>query len=215
MTRRSRLATLYDEYLKKAPQQSRSRTIVESILAAGIERLSGAEEDEEITINEVASRAGVGVGSLYDYFRDRKSLLAGVAAKITEDNIRAFERMLSESSSLPIRGLIERLVDFTFETYLGHKRLSRRILRIALPAGLLPTLADGQTRFAAVLADALSKRTDVDVGDGNIDHAAYVAVQSMMGIVGTSIWQDIEPLERDALRAELIRLFERYFTRAQ
>lgn len=213
MTRRSRLSALYDEYLKKAPQQSRSRTIVESILAAGIERLSGADDEESITINEVASRAGVGVGSLYDYFRDRKSLLGGVAAKITEDNLRAFQEMLDEASSLPLDGLIERLIDFTFDTYLRNKFVPRRVLRIAINVGLVPALMDGQTRFAAILADKLSKRTDIDVGDGNVDHAAWVAVQSMMGIVGTLIWMDIEPLERSALRAELKRMFRVYFSR--
>lgn len=29
----------------------------------------------------MAARAGVGIGSLYDYFRDRRGVLAGVVAK--------------------------------------------------------------------------------------------------------------------------------------
>lgn len=213
MSKRSRLSALYDEYLRKAPQQSRSRNIVESILAAAIERFSTTEHEDEITINEIATRAGVGVGSLYDYFRDRRSLLAGVAAKITEDNLRAFERMLEENASLPADELLERLVDFTFATYLeGKKSLPRRVLRIAHAVGLMPSLAETQTRFSAVLAHALSKRTDIDVGDGNVDHAAFVGVQAMMGVVHTLVWQDVEPLDRQLVRAELKRLFLPYYT---
>ena len=34
-------------------------------------------------MQEVAARAGIGVGSLYDSFEDRGSVLAGVVARVT------------------------------------------------------------------------------------------------------------------------------------
>lgn len=41
-------------------------------------------DDDHVTLNDIAARAGVGVGSLYDYFADRDSVLSGLAAKVTE-----------------------------------------------------------------------------------------------------------------------------------
>ncbi|MCW5837818.1 MAG: helix-turn-helix transcriptional regulator, partial [Labilithrix sp.] len=75
----SRISSLYDAYLRKAPRQSRSRSVVEAILGAASERLSRGGEEEDVTLQEVADRAGVGIGSLYDYFRDRRSILSALA----------------------------------------------------------------------------------------------------------------------------------------
>lgn len=204
----SRISALYDAYLRKAPRQSRSRSVVEAILAAAAEKLARAENDEELTIQEVANRAGVGVGSLYDYFRDRRSLLAALAAKVTEDNLRAFERVLAETEALPIEEAVGRITDFAFQTYSANKSIPRAVLRIAHSIGLMPTLAQSQTVFAESLAASLRRRKDVGAVD--VDVAAWTVTQAMMGVMQTLIWQDDPTYSTERLRAELVLLFARH-----
>jgi AcrR family transcriptional regulator len=201
----SRISALYDAYLRKAPRQSRSRSVVEAILAAAAEKLSRGTNDEELTIQEVATRAGVGVGSLYDYFRDRRSLLAALAAKVTEDNLRGFEQVLAEIETLPLEEAVERVTDFAFATYVTNKTIPRAVLKIAHSIGLMPTLAQSQTVFAESLATMLRKRKDVAAAD--IDVAAWTLTQAMMGVIHTLIWQDTPTYSKETLRAELVRLF--------
>jgi AcrR family transcriptional regulator len=117
----------YDRFLKKAPQQGRSRSVVESVLAAAAEGIDRTGSEEEIRLQDVAERAGVGVGSLYDYFRDRKNLMAAFAAKITEDNLRSFEAVLERTHDMDLRAGIEAIVDHALETY-GHWRTTRTCL---------------------------------------------------------------------------------------
>lgn len=203
----SRISALYDAYLRKAPRQSRSRSVVEAILGAAVEKLSRTGDEADITLQDVATRAGVGTGSLYDYFRDRRSLLAALAAKVAEDNLRKVEEVLASAQDLPLEEAVGRLVDFCFETYLSNRRIPRALMRLAHSLDLVPLHVQNQNVFAEALAAALRKRTDVTAPD--IDLAAWTAVQSMMGLVGVMVWEDEDRHARAALRAELVRMYAR------
>jgi AcrR family transcriptional regulator len=204
----SRISALYDAYLRKAPRQSRSRSVVEAILGAASERLSRSGDEDDVTVQDVADRAGVGIGSLYDYFRDRRSLLSALAAKVTEDNLHAFEALLETTAPLSLEESVGKLVDFCFATYTSNKRIPRAVLKIAHSIGLMPTLAQSQTVFADSLATALRKRTDVHVAD--IDVAAWMVTQAMMGVMHTLVWQDEPTISNEALRRELVTLSCKY-----
>ncbi|MBX3264843.1 MAG: TetR family transcriptional regulator [Labilithrix sp.] len=201
----SRISSLYDAYLRKAPRQSRSRSVVEAILGAASERLSRGGEEEDVTLQEVADRAGVGIGSLYDYFRDRRSILSALAAKVTEDNLRAFEEVLASTRELPLEDGVGKIVDFCFATYTANKRVPRAVLKIAHSIGLMPTLAESQTVFAESLAAELRERRDVAARD--LDLTAWTVTQAMMGVMNTLVWQDTPPHAEAELRRELVALF--------
>lgn len=204
----SQISALYDAYLRKAPRQSRSRSVVEAVLHAAAEKLSGSGDEDDVTIQNVAERAGVGVGSLYDYFRDRRSVLSALAVKITEDNLRGFEDMLTKANGLPLHDAVGLLVDFCFDTYTSSKRIPRAVLKIAHSASLMPALAQSQTVFARSLAAWLRTRSDITAPD--IDLAAWTVTQAMMGVVQTLVWQDEPTYPRAALRADLVRLFAKH-----
>ncbi|HTU64051.1 MAG TPA: helix-turn-helix domain-containing protein, partial [Polyangiales bacterium] len=61
---------------RKLPQQERSRALYDAILTAAAELLDS--DGPELTLAEVATRAGVSSGSLYQYFPDRPALIAAL-----------------------------------------------------------------------------------------------------------------------------------------
>lgn len=58
----------------RVPQQARSRRTRERILAAATDAFESLGYDETTT-PEIARRAGIAVGSVYDYFRDKRAIL--------------------------------------------------------------------------------------------------------------------------------------------
>ena len=103
------MATKRREKLKRAPLQRRSRETVEVILRATAQILS-REGLAHLTTNRVAERAGVSVGSLYQYFPDKEALVAEVRRRF-DDAFR--QRILGEVGSLgtlPLAGTIARYV---------------------------------------------------------------------------------------------------------
>jgi AcrR family transcriptional regulator len=194
----TRRRTFYERFLKKVPQQSRSRTLVDSVLGAVIERLRGKAEDN-VTIQEIAARAGVAMGSLYDYFPDRESLLNAALTKLSADNLEAFEAALARTADRPLRDAVTVCADFLLETYARDQKSLRMLLSVTARLGLLPALATSQTAAAHALADALRRREDVKVAD--VDTAAWLLTQSMMGVAMMLVWQDDPPAREDVRRA--------------
>lgn len=208
MTRRP----LYDRFLRKEPKQSRSRSVVEAVLEAASELLPGKHDDDDLSLNEIAARAGVGVGSLYDYFADRGSVLSGVAAKFTEDNLRAFEAQLEQARLEPLPVAVRGIVDLMFDTYVRDVRTPRLVLRVAHRIGLMPTIAGTQHAFATTLANALRQRTDVRKDD--LELVAYMVTNMGMGVIHTLIWSDHPPFTPAELREQLVHAVLRYLTDA-
>jgi AcrR family transcriptional regulator len=65
---------------RKKPQQRRSRVTIDAIFEAAIQVLL-ANGLDRITTIQIAERAGVSVGSLYQYFPNKSALLAAVVKR--------------------------------------------------------------------------------------------------------------------------------------
>ena len=63
---------------RKEPAQDRARQTVESILDATAQLLDG---DESVSTNRIAERAGVSIGSLYQYFPNATAIFAAIAER--------------------------------------------------------------------------------------------------------------------------------------
>lgn len=65
---------------RKIPRQGRSRATVDAILDACAEGLSGRGY-EALTTNAISERAGVSIGTLYEYFPNREAIAAALAGR--------------------------------------------------------------------------------------------------------------------------------------
>lgn len=72
-------ATTIAQDPRKRPQQRRSRATVERILTAAAQVL--AEEGASATTDRIAARAGVSIGSLYQYFPNKGALMLELARR--------------------------------------------------------------------------------------------------------------------------------------
>src|SRR5687767_2940785 len=65
---------------RKKPQQRRSRDTIETIFEAAIQVLL-ANGFEKTTTIQIAERAGVSIGSLYQYFPNKRALLSAIVRR--------------------------------------------------------------------------------------------------------------------------------------
>ncbi|MBG5675677.1 TetR family transcriptional regulator, partial [Pseudomonas aeruginosa] len=76
---------------RKQPQQARSSELVASILEAAVQVLA-SEGAQRFTTARVAERAGVSIGSLYQYFPNKAAILF----RLQSDEWRRTTRLLGE-----------------------------------------------------------------------------------------------------------------------
>lgn len=84
--------------MRKEPRQARSRTTVEAIVQAGARILSD-EGWTGFTTNKVAELAGVSIGSLYQYFPDKLSLVDAIRHRHLDDSIAVLRRVRADGLS--------------------------------------------------------------------------------------------------------------------
>lgn len=89
---------------RKLPRQSRSKATVEAILDACAETLE-QRSYPRLTTNAVAQRAGVSVGTLYQYFPNREALAGALAVRTMERLLEAMQRAVAECVAQGLEGL--------------------------------------------------------------------------------------------------------------
>jgi AcrR family transcriptional regulator len=89
---------------RKLPRQSRSKVTVQAILDACAETL---ERDgyQALTTHAVALRAGVSVGTLYQYFPNRDAVAGALAARAMERLLDAMRKAVGECLARDLEGL--------------------------------------------------------------------------------------------------------------
>ena len=92
------------EYLRKKPKQIRSKLMFDSILEAST-RVLEEVSFKKFTTNKVAEAAGISIGSLYQYFPNKQSILieleriaidemaANIESLFFEDNLTSQEQL--------------------------------------------------------------------------------------------------------------------------
>ncbi|MEX3011532.1 TetR/AcrR family transcriptional regulator [Hoeflea sp. TYP-13] len=97
---------------RKKPRQARSTVTVDAVLEAAARILQEGGLDA-LNTNEIARRAGVSVGSLYQYFPTKEAVLAEI---IRRKRLRLFNGLtaaLEETRGRPLEITIFRLVEVT------------------------------------------------------------------------------------------------------
>lgn len=113
--------------MRKKPRQARSREMVEGLVLAAMDVI--AERGlHDLTTNHIAARAGVSVGSLYQYFADKHALLDAVLEKLTRDLKRALDAPLRQHDS-DLHGLTRAALNAVFDLFERNRGLYLELAR--------------------------------------------------------------------------------------
>jgi AcrR family transcriptional regulator len=139
---------------RKQPQQARSRITVEALLEATAQVLTAVGYDE-LTTARIAERAGVSIGTLYQYVPGKDALVAALVRDHLEREAAALTQAFGEAHTLPLADAVERLV----RAYVGVS-------------------ATDPARTAALIA--ASPHVGWDEGIGAVAAQAVEAVQALL-----------------------------------
>ena len=93
----------------RSPRQQRAKATVEAIIQAGFEEL--AEHGVAgATAQRIAKRAGVGIGSFYEYFSNRDDVFVEVFRRLSDQTVALIRELAPQMINLEIRDALRLLL---------------------------------------------------------------------------------------------------------
>ena len=163
-------------------------------------RLLDSGEISALTTNAIAAKAGISIGTLYQYFDDKDAILDALSGRELKGlSSKVMEAMDQEVSRSPTERL-KLLVGGVFETYGGRRRVHRVLLEHAL------TQRRG-TRLNSLLS-ALSQELSREgrAGARLTSAEAFVLTQAVAGVLRAVVATAYPMAQRQALEEALNRL---------
>jgi AcrR family transcriptional regulator len=167
------------------PRQARSRALVEAILESTA-RVLVERGYADTNTNLVAERAGVSIGSLYQYFPNKDSLIAALHERHGTQMCAVIETVLATASPRDLRGHLVLLVHAMLAAHQVEPEL-HRVLEQEFPLFDVPrnqNLVD-QSVFRSVRQLLENHRREVAPRD--LDLATWMAMKTVEALVHAAV----------------------------
>lgn len=186
---------------RRAPQQLRSRTTVECIKQAAQEIVS-TDGFADATTGRIAERAGVSIGSLYQYFTTREAILLVLYEDVSIEAAAEMRQLTVEIIAMPLQPAVRASVTRLLEWHERH-----RLILLDLPAampemklGSHPVSYDNLVRSA--VRAFVSNQTNCGTGD-DLDRIVFFLEQIVIGSIRAFVSGPPRHLTASAFVSEL------------
>ncbi|MDQ3265402.1 MAG: TetR/AcrR family transcriptional regulator [Myxococcota bacterium] len=189
---------------RKRPSQERARATVEALLQAAAQVLE-AEGEEGLNTNKIAERAGVSIGTLYQYFPNKESLLMGLIAAHQEGLRLAIVGELRKHQTLPLPQLVTQVMSSMLDVFRANVKLSVNLEKLCATLGEAAGLEVELEALRVWTQQVLEERAaELAIPDPEL--AAFMVVRSVEGVVLGAARCRPELFENDALVPQLSAL---------
>ena len=161
---------------RKRPQQARSRATWDAILDAAA-RVLVEEGYDRANTNRIAEVAGVGIGSLYEYFPGKDAIFTEVRRRLSRQMFAVVGRTMEEVLDLPVREAVERVVDVLIRAYSVDPRLDIA-LKEQVPTAALADQSREIERGLFRLGMEFARRHEKELRRRELELAVFIAIQA-------------------------------------
>lgn len=199
---------------RKKPQQARAKATVDAIVEATAQLLLH-EGYDRFTTGRVAERAGVSIGSLYQYFPNKAALTAAVIDRCCDDFLGAFESAVADRRSRTLAGCIGAIVETTLVSHRLTPELHGIVRDLSRRIGVTEATRDISRLVAKAIEAALRKHADEIAPDIDIAAAAAIIETALEALAHRTGLIDPAHAEDNLLAKEATRLVAGYLTRRE
>jgi AcrR family transcriptional regulator len=185
----------------KQPVQARSMHTVECIYEATIQVLveSGINQ---LTTTKVADKAGASVGTLYQYFPNKATLLNAVLERHLTKVVCAVELACNAAKNKPLKTMTAAVVHAFVEVKLADPKASRALYAVASELNSAGIVMKMTQRSQLALCDMLATATDAQFPD--LRSVSYILTTALIGPVQGLLQSDSRQLSTDLIKQQLV-----------
>jgi AcrR family transcriptional regulator len=197
---------------RKSPTQARSLFTVNQILEAAAQVFTESGY-AGTTTNHIAKRAGVSIGSLYQYFPNKDAILVSLVRMHLKE---ADERLMSlvsmhDLASIDLRDLLRMFLKATLELHTENPRLQTIILsEVFWSSEAMQELHRIEDEAAQKVVALIEAHPQIQVPNSQL--AAYFIVHIVKDLAHEFVIHPPEALSEAAFVEEMVRLLEKYLS---
>jgi AcrR family transcriptional regulator len=186
---------------RKSPVQARSAASVNAILQATIQVLLQVGK-ERLTTTRVALRAGVSVGTLYQYFPNKSSLLQAALKRHLAEVAEAVELVCEEQKGETLREMVTALITTFLQAKMREAKTSVALYSVGSDVDGAKIAQQMGTRFNEAIVRMLATARDPLTTDPQL--VASMLQGMMVGVSRRMLESGAPEKEGHTFRRELI-----------
>lgn len=195
---------------RKAPRQSRSLATVKAILDATA-RILVERGFAAVTTNAVAERAGVSVGSLYQYFPNKDALITALHARHGEQMMAVIQRALTKAMDGTLDDALSGLIEATVEAHRVDSDL-HSVLELQLGAMDMASLEEEYVGVMEERVVALLVRHRGVITTPDLKLAAFMLMHSAHALIHAVVLERPKGVSLKTATQEIVHMLKGYLT---
>lgn len=192
---------------RKKPRQARSRATLDFIFEATIQVLI-ANGPQQATTTRVAERAGVSVGTMYQYFPHKQALFYAVNERYLDSLSERVENACHEQRGASVEQMIEVLVTTYWKAKTERPEVTRALYRSVAELDNEPLIQAFSQRVDAATAAMLASASDAGFAD--LPTVNLTLLNTVFGTIRSVFERRLTTTEADAVLRQLILMCTAY-----
>jgi len=196
------MATSAPDHLspRRRPRQARAAATVDAIFEATIQLLV-AEGMQRLNTTRVARRAGVSVGTMYQYFPHKQALIYALNERYLEVLAATIEDTCQTQEGAPLDLMIEALIDAYWRAKTERPEVTRALYRWVVEIDNEALITAFATRVDAATTAMLASAADARFAEVQAVNLTIVTV--IFGTVHNAFERNLSQGAADELRRQL------------
>lgn len=192
---------------RKTPRQARSAFTLDAIFEATIQLLV-ADGMHRLTTTKVAERAGVSVGTMYQYFPHKEALVYALNERYLEALAARIETTCQARRGRPIAEMVEALIDTYWRAKMERADVTRALYRSVAELDNQAMIDAFASRANAATSAMLASASDARFTD--LRNVNLTLVTVVFGAVRNAFERNLRPTEARKLRRQLVVMCRAY-----
>ena len=188
--------------VRRQPKQRRARVTVEAVLDS-VAKVLKRDGVDAVTTNHIAEVAGVSIGSIYQYFPDKRAIFTALHRRHVQEIDRLIESTLIEHATSSLDDLMRAMVEAMVDAHTGDPELYQLMMT------LVPHGVDGTPAFPVRLHNAfrlaIASRQRELKRRKDLDKMVFVVTNMVDALAHGAVLRRPEGLSLAAAKEEAVR----------
>jgi len=164
----------------RKPIQKRAQATVEAILSSTT-RILEHDGFDKMSTNTIAEKAGVGIASLYQYFRNKDQIIHALVQKMVDRKMKEILGGLDSSKIFSLEDAVSELMRVLIDSKKSNSKLER-ILETQIPSFATFKLME---KFDQELIQVFKKNIEPyrqELNSPDLEYSLFIVLQAIKGV---------------------------------